>query len=184
VRLNHARLRNLGMAIALAGAISLVACAQAAPRHPATPTPVVQPEPTATTAPVVTASPIPEPTPTPEPTATVAPIPTATATPSGNPTPIPTTNIKTYTLSLEIEGLTDESIVYGTSITVRGVTSPDAIVSINGVIVPIDEFGQFNVPLILSPGPNVIEVVASDLDGNQVSSVIAIVSLPASEAPV
>jgi hypothetical protein len=181
VLLNHARLRNLGMAIALTGAASLVACAQAAPRHPATPTPDAQPEPTATPTPVATATP--EPTPTPAPTPTVAPVPTATAIPSSSPTPIPTMNIKAYTLSLEIEGLTDESIVYGTSITVRGVTSPDAIVSINGVIVPIDEFGQFNVPLILSPGPNVVEVVASDLDGNQVSSVIAIVSMPASEAP-
>ncbi|MDA0677561.1 MAG: hypothetical protein O2788_06095 [Chloroflexi bacterium] len=180
--LNHARLRNLGMAIAFAGAVSLVACAQAAPRHPATPTVFVQPVPTATATPVATATP--EPTPTPEPTATVAPTPTATVTPSWSPTSIPTTNVKTYTLSLEIEGLTDESIVYGTSITVRGLTSPDAIVSINGVIVPIDEFGQFNVPLILTLGPNVVEVVASDLGGNQVSSVIAIVSLPASEAPV
>jgi hypothetical protein len=182
VRLNHARLRNLGMAIAVAAVMSLVACAQSAPRNPVTPT-VVLPEPTATPAPPVP-TPTVEPTSTPEPTPAVVVTPTATATPVMTATPIPITNVKTYTLSLEIEGLTDESIVYGTSITVRGVTSPDAIVSINGVIVPIDELGNFNVPLILTPGPNVVEVVASDLDGNQVSSVIAIVSLPASEAPV
>ena len=86
--------------------------------------------------------------------------------------------MQTYTLSLQIEGLSDESIVRGDSIVARGQTSPDAIVSINGVIVPVDENGRFEVPLKLDPGPNAIEVVASDLDGNQVSTVLAIVSLP------
>jgi uncharacterized protein YfaP (DUF2135 family) len=79
---------------------------------------------------------------------------------------------------LEIEGISDESIVRGDSIVARGQTSPGAIVSINGVIVPVDETGRFEVPLLLNPGPNTIEVVASDLDGNQVSTVLAVVSLP------
>ena len=116
------------------------------------------------------------PAPTPQPTATptsTAPTatpqaqasPTATPTPTGSPTAIPVNNTQTYSLTLEIEGLSDESIVRGDSIIARGQTTADAIVSINGVIVPVDETGYFEVPLKLDPGPNQIEVVASDLDG-------------------
>ncbi len=86
-------------------------------------------------------------------------------------------NVQTYTLSLQIEGITDESEVYGDSIVLRGQTTADAIVSINGVIVPVDETGVFEVPLVLEEGPNQIVVVASDLDGNEVSATFLVVSL-------
>ena len=193
--MNDARVRNLGLAFAVACAAVLAACAQAAPRNAPSPTlpapqatetlapPPPTPTPTQTlpaATPTVTQEPsTPEPSPTATPqAATPSPTSTPTITPPGSPTAIPVSNVKTYTLTLEIEGLSDESIVRGDSIVARGQTSPDAIVSINGVIVPVDENGRFEVPMMLDPGPNVIEVVASDLDGNQVSTVLAVVSLP------
>lgn len=165
--------------MALAAMATLVACAQSAPRNEPTPTPV--PEPTSTPVPP---TPTPEPTQTPTPTATPQPEPTPTVqpTPVVSPTAIPVNNTQIYTLSLQVEGISDESIVRGDSIVLRGQTTADAIVSINGVIVPVDETGRFEVPLLLDPGPNRIVVVASDLDGDEVSASFLVVSLPAEPA--
>ncbi len=192
--MNHARFKYIGLALTFAAVATLTACAQTAVRNEPTAT-IPAPEPTATSVPEVstpvptavptvapTATESPSPTPIPVPTATASPqpepSPTTIPTPVGSPTAIPVSNTQTYTLSLEIEGLSDESIVRGDSIVARGQTSVGAIVSINGVIVPVDETGHFEVALMLDPGPNAIEVVASDLDGNQVSTVLAVVSLP------
>ena len=98
-----------------------------------------------------------------------------TATPKAVPV---STTTKKFGLFLEIDGLGDENVVRGDNIVAKGKTSPDAIVSINGVIVPVDGEGNFQVQLALDPGPNIIEVVASDLEGNEVNRVIAVVSLP------
>lgn len=187
--LKHAKARNFGLAVVVITAIVMTACAQSVPRNESTPTIEVSPQPTETVAPA-TSTPTEEPTasPTLEPTATATVTPTITVEPSPSPTPtitptpglptaIPVNDVKTYTLTLEIEGLSDESIVYGDSIVARGQTSPDAIVSVNGVIVPVSDTGSFEVAIKLDPGPNLIEVVASDLEGNQISTTITVVSL-------
>ncbi len=172
--------------MALVATASLAACAQAAPRNEPTPTATAQPEPTATPEP---ATPTPEPTRTPEPTPTPtaqpepAATPTVEPTPATSPTAIPVSNTQTYELSLEIEGVSDESIVRGDSIILKGQTAADAIVSVNGVIVPVDETGRFEVPLALDEGPNQIDVVASDLDGTWRSQSFLVVSLPEEPTP-
>lgn len=167
------RKKALGLALVAAGAITAAACTQSVDR--ATPTPL---PPTATQAPANT----PEPTRAPAPTATpTRPAATSTSTSAPTPTPKPvpvSTTTRRFGLFLEIDGLSDENVVRGDNITAKGRTSPDAIVSINGVIVPVDAEGNFQVKLALDPGPNIIEVVASDPDGNEVNKVIAVVSLP------
>lgn len=60
----------------------------------------------------------------------------------------------------------------------RGLTSPDAIVSVNGVIVAVQPDGSFELTLVLDLGPNLVDIVASDLDGNSVNSSLAIISIP------
>lgn len=189
--MNRTRVKYLGLLLALFAMTAVVACAQSAPRNP--PTPV--PEPTSTSRPAPTSTPTATPTvvPTSEPatpqppaTATAQPVelsPTPTPTVPGSPTAIPVNNVQTYELTLEIEGISDEAEVRGDTILARGQTSPDAIVSINGVVIPVDETGAFEAPLKLDPGPNVIEVVASDLDGNRVSTVLLVVSLPDEPTP-
>ena len=176
----------LGLALVMAAAVS-AACVQSVERSTPTPQP-----PAPTTAP--TAAPVPtqaQPTAAPtRPPATLAtvtppsrPAPTATPTrPATSPSPtakaVPVSTVQRFGLFLEIEGLAEENVVRGDTVVARGKTSPAAILSINGVIIPVDADGNFSVQLALDPGPNVIEVVASDLDGNEVSRVIAIVALP------
>ncbi len=169
----------VGLAL-LACGLALGACVQSVPRNPLITLPVSTSTPSATPAP---ATPPPEPTATPTvpPTSSAAPTAAAAPTPTATVKAAPTAPVQRFGLFLEIEGLGDENVVRGDTITARGKTSPDAIVSINGVIIPIDADGNFTVQLTLEPGPNEIVVVASDLDGNEISKVLAVVALP--EAP-
>ena len=48
----------------------------------------------------------------------------------------------------------------------------------NGVIVEVQADGSFELTLVLDPGPNLVDIVASDLDGNSVNSSLAIISIP------
>ena len=141
--------------LALIGLIALLIVPLACGSKP-TPTPTpLPPTPTATPRP---------PTPTPVP-------PTATPTPAPTPTPLP--NV----FFLQVEQPSDESVVNVAQVTVRGATQPDATVSVKGKVVLVDERGRFAETVSLSEGPNIIDVVASDLSGNQLSKSLAIVYL-------
>jgi hypothetical protein len=128
------------------------------------------------------------PTATPSPTSTpVPPTPIPTATPSPTVTPTPTaapipTSTGTFNLSLDFEGIGDESIVRSDTVLLRGSTSADAIVSVNGVILEIQPDGTFELTLALDPGPNIVDVVASDIDGSSINSSLAIISIPPEDA--
>jgi hypothetical protein len=69
-------------------------------------------------------------------------------------------------------------VVRSETVLLRGFTTPDAIVSVNGVIVEVQADGTFELTLVLEPGPNIVEVVASDLGGNTINSSLAIISIP------
>ena len=71
-----------------------------------------------------------------------------------------------------------ESVVHTDTITIAGVTRPDAVVSVNGVLVDVDVEGGFAATISLEPAPNLIEVVASDFEGNSVSAVLAVIYIP------
>lgn len=192
-------LGTLLLAIAFAGPFG-IACGGTVGRG--TPAPDrVQASPTggqATSGPTATsrASPIPTPTrsptpgtvattgtsPTPAGTVTSVPklTPTRSALPTATPKPVVVDAAATVSteLTLDIFGVGEETIVRGSSIIVAGRTRPDAVLSINGVIIPMDAEGRFEVTVALNPGPNLIEVVASDLDGNQKSRVLTVIALP------
>jgi hypothetical protein len=174
-----ARLRGLGLIVAVAAVAALAACFEPSARNP-----TVVPSPTT----VATAEPTSTPTVTPTATATTPPAsPTATATtgPTATPSPLPVSNVDPYDLYLLLEGVGDENVVYGSIMVLRGRTLPDAILSINGVIVEVDADGRFEREIRLDPGlPSVIEIVASDLTGNQMSAILSVVSLPLPEEEV
>jgi hypothetical protein len=177
--------------------IAATGCVESRDRYmpvPSTPTvtPVASPTPVATP---VTPTPVPPtaiptaiPTATPSPTSTpVPPTPIPTATPSPTVTPTPTaapipTSTGTFNLSLDFEGIGDESIVRSDTVLLRGSTSTDAIVSVNGVILEIQPDGTFELTLALDPGPNIVDVVASDIDGSSINSSLAIISIPPEDA--
>ncbi len=175
--------RTIALALLCVSAFAFAACVRSTPREgevtpAATPTevaatavPVTEPTPTSTPSPTATPIP-PSPTPSPSPSP-VAPTPTQAPSPEATETPV-----ATFGLFLEVIGLDEESVVRGDSLKLTGVTSPDAVLSVNGVIIPLDDDGRFEVNLTLVPGPNLLEVVTSDLDGNMESKVITVISLP------
>ena len=173
------RLTGLILALAIAGTAALAACVQVEARNPSpVPTATSLPESTPTPSPTATQEPEPTPTPSATPTETT-PTPTATPTISLTPTQIPVNNVGRFGLFVEIEGLGAENVVYGDTIVVKGQTGPDAIVSINTVIVPVASDGTFEMALRLNEGPNEIVVVASNLDGETATlPPIYVVSFP------
>ncbi|MFQ5872234.1 MAG: hypothetical protein ACE5JL_00330 [Dehalococcoidia bacterium] len=111
------------------------------------------------------------PAPEPTPTSTPAPVPTSTPIPTLPPA-LP------ETLFLEILEPTDESIVNEMPLVVVGKTVPDAVVSVDGQTAEVNAQGQFAVLVSLDSGPNLIEVVASDLTGAQESALLAVIYIP------
>ena len=72
----------------------------------------------------------------------------------------------------------DQSIVSQNPLRLSGRTSPDAVVSVNGVSVSIDQLGIFTTNITLESGPNIIDVVATDTKGGVQSAVIAVIYRP------
>ena len=120
------------------------------------------------------------------PTATSVPVPEPTATPV--PVAVDTTPQESPEITEEIElseelflevvEPADESIVEDTPLALVGRTTPDAVVSVQGETVDVGPDGQFVALVSLEPGPNVIEVVASDLTGQAETSVLAVIYIP------
>ena len=72
----------------------------------------------------------------------------------------------------------DQSIVREDEVRLSGRTGPEAIVSVNGISIPVDELGFFFTVITLEPGPNIIDVVATNDDGRALSTVIAVIYRP------
>lgn len=66
-----------------------------------------------------------------------------------------------------LEPAENNAFVKNSLITVRGVSTSDATVTINGNQATVNEEGQFLIDLVLDEGENIIRVVASDPVGNQ-----------------
>jgi len=81
-------------------------------------------------------------------------------------------------LFLSVSTPQDETITTTQQIAVAGKTSPGAVVSVNGRVVAVSPGGDFSTVLVLEEGPNTIEVIASDQDGNEVSRIIAVIYQP------
>ncbi len=152
---------------------------KATPVSTALPEPTATPQPSATPVPLIpTLIPIPTITPTPTPISVSTPVPTIVPTVE---TEVPigsTPNSGTFNLSLDFEGIGNESVVRSDRVLLHGVTSADATVSVNGVILEVQSDGTFELTLPLEPGPNIVDIVASDLEGNSINSSLAIISIP------
>lgn len=103
------------------------------------------------------------------------PIPTSTAV----ATPMPPTSTTTAAaLFLRVTSPEDESTVSTSSIQVTGSTIAGAVVSVtvndNTQMADVDQSGNFQVTVLLEEGPNQIDVVASDQQGNEQSSTVTV----------
>ena len=107
---------------------------------------------------------------TPTPTSVITPTPTAKQTPT------PTV------LLLQITQPIDGAQVSTSAVLVTGKTISGAVVSVSiddtVEIANVDQNGNFSVTVNLGEGPNLIEVIASDLQGNEKSSTIAVIYVP------
>ena len=142
------------------------------PTLPATPTPRSTDTPVPTATPTVpprppTATPTTAPrTPTPTPTLVPSP-PPPTPTPTPTPTPaLPQQRTHSEELELQVTSPTADLKLSQGMVSVTGLTSPDAVVSVNGLTAAVDEEGNFSVENIpLNQGPNLLQIIASDLSG-------------------
>ena len=75
----------------------------------------------------------------------------------------------------------DESIVSSPTLPLSGRTGPNAVVSINGRSVPVDQFGYFAANILLEEGPNFIDVVATNEDGSTLSEIVGVIYRPESQ---
>jgi hypothetical protein len=98
------------------------------------------------------------------------PTPTATVVPIATPTPA--------ALFLKVTSPEDESAVSTGDVTVTGSTIPGAVVSLsvgnNTVMADVDQNGNFQAVVPLGEGPNQIDVVASDRQGNEESANVTV----------
>jgi len=117
-------------------------------------------------------TPAPTPAPAPE---EVTPPPTPTPTPTPKPEPTPTPKPEFF---LTVTQPADDSIINADKVEVRGRTTRGAIVSVNGELAEVDEEGNFTMMVVLEEGPNIIEVIASDLEGNEESCTLVIIYVP------
>ena len=69
----------------------------------------------------------------------------------------------------------DETTVYTADLVVKGQTEPDAVVSVNEAVVDVDAEGKFSTMVTLEEGPNPIEVLASDFEGNEGSVTLTVI---------
>ena len=72
----------------------------------------------------------------------------------------------------------DQSILTSSIVRLSGRTGPEAVLSVNGVSLPVDILGIFSTEVTLEPGPNIIDVVATNNDGQIMSAVIAVIFRP------
>ncbi len=55
---------------------------------------------------------------------------------------------------------------------------PNSTVTVNGILVDVDADGAFTTTVILEEGPNLLEVIASDLTGEQRFAVLSVIYIP------
>ena len=72
----------------------------------------------------------------------------------------------------------DQSIVSSRTIPLSGRTAAEAVVSVNGVGIAVDELGVFSTMVTLEEGPNIIDVVSTSPGGQVLSAVIAVIFRP------
>ena len=84
---------------------------------------------------------------------------------------IPTTST---TLVLTIRQPLDESVVNTGQVEVIGAAPPDTVVTVNDEILIVDPEQEFKVSIPLEEGPNLIEIVASDINGNEIDQLLTV----------
>ena len=123
--------------------------------------------------------------PAPMPSSTAAPIATATFPPPTIIIPetpptlaVSTTPTPASSFPLLIEQPADGQTLNSTPALIVGRTQPDALVSVNDTIGFAGGDGRFTLSVDLEEGPNVLEVLASNINGEQVFVILTVLYNP------
>ena len=92
--------------------------------------------------------------------------------------PAAETPVVSGNLMLQVLSPQDGQTVNAKEIQVQGVTSAGAVVSVNDAILIAGADGKFETTVTLQEGPNLIEIIASDDTGNEVSDDLAVTYEP------
>ena len=90
-----------------------------------------------------------------------------------NPTPL-----VSGSLWLQILSPQDEAVVGAPQIHIEGRAPAETVVTINDEILLVGVDQQFKTTLTLEEGPNLIEILASDVQGNQISFNLTVIFEP------
>ena len=79
---------------------------------------------------------------------------------------------------LEVTEPRGQSVVSQRHVKVAGLTGSEATAHVNGRQVAVDQLGAFSTKVTLDLGPNVIEIIANNRDGQELTTVIAVIYRP------
>ena len=101
---------------------------------------------------------------------------------------IPTTDIQptptvisvnaSGSLWLQVLSPPDEAVVTTSQMDVIGLAPVAAVITINDDILIVGADGQFKTTVFLEEGPNLIEIIASDVNGNETSLLLTVTYEP------
>lgn len=115
-----------------------------------------------------------------EPTAfVITPPPPTIILPAAPPTlAVATTPTPSSLFVITVDSPREGETVRATPLTVRGQTTPGAVVSANDAVAIADPQGRFALMAPLDPGPNVLEIIASKTSGEQVFAILTVLYQP------
>lgn len=135
-----------------------------------TPAPTLMPQPLVTI--------VPQPTTIPDVPIFVPPTPVVIV-PEVPPTlALPNTPTPAATFQIALDTPHDGETVNASPLPVTGVTAPNAIVSVNDVVGVANGEGRFDLQVPLQTGPNVLEIIASEPNGQQTFVIVTVMYQP------
>lgn len=94
--------------------------------------------------------------------------------PQVQPSPA-STEYTSGTLWLRLSSPQDGAVVNQPVINVTGQAPADTVISLNDDIILVPADGIFSTPVTLDEGPNILELVASNIDGDEIDLVLTVV---------
>ncbi len=99
--------------------------------------------------------------------------------PAGPPTlALPNTPTPAVTVPISLTAPHDGETVNTSPLLVSGVTAPNAIVSVNDTVGVADVEGRFDLMVPVQAGPNVLEIIASQANGQQAFLIMTVMYQP------
>ena len=93
-----------------------------------------------------------------------------TPSPAASEEPATAAASETGPLHVTITAPADNAVVSVSQVAVAGLAPPETVLTINDSLIVVDGTGEFSTTVPLQLGPNELDVLASDPDGNQVTT--------------